>query len=109
MNEGRGAVPRQTKPTTTSASIQWPALLLPLRLETRRIDDDICIRVFPDQPFVDVHQKELTQEEHDAGTPLRDFIMEHGDELARPTIDDTILDQARGEWLELARRYGSGR
>ncbi len=80
-------------------------MLLPLRLETRRIDDDLCIRVFPDQPFVDTHQEALAQEELDLGRASASLrrVAELG------PLDANDLDSARGEWRELARRYGSAR
>jgi hypothetical protein len=80
----------------------WPALLLPVRLETRRVGAHLCIRVFPDQPFVDSHQERLTQEEHDAGVLLASLV----DRLSGP---DPPLPESRAQWLKLARRYGSPR
>ena len=83
--------------TDVPCSTEWPALLLPLRLEARRIDNDVCIRVFPDQPFVDAHRKELTQEEVAAASALV------------ASVRGADLTTARGQWGELARRYGPGR
>jgi hypothetical protein len=103
--------------TNDPCSTDLPALLLPIRLETRRIGNDLCIRVFPDQPFIDAHRVELTQEEHDAALKLRAALCKlfapsecellPGEEL--PDDPDLLLEVARGEWREFARRYSPNR
>ena len=117
---------RAVAPPTAFAydfSTQWPALLLPVRLETRRIGDELWVRVFPDQPFVNAHPVELTEEEAQQGEPLRLLLDEidagtAGDEAdAAPTDDssettapiETPLERARSMWAELARRFGPHR
>jgi hypothetical protein len=70
----------------------------------RRIGDDLCIRVFPDQPFVNTHQQTISKEEHDAGKPLFDLVSVDGWKDEPETVE-----KARGEWKELARRYGPNR
>ncbi len=76
-----------------------PALLLPVRLETRRVAGWLYIRVFPDQLFVDSHQQQLTQEEFDKGQALQSLI----------STGQGNTDTARDEWKELARRFGPSR
>src|SRR4051812_41487845 len=83
-----------------SASTASPAFLLPVRLETKRIADHICVRVFPDQPFLNTHQDELTQAERDAGAALHD-LMRHHDLNDPATADSQTLQDARGQWAKL--------
>src|SRR4051812_37685251 len=85
-----------------AASTDWPVLLLPVRLETRRIGNYICIRVFPDQPFINSHQPALTKDEHDAALALLNSLPE---DLA----EAGSLDAARENWKNLAKLYGSNR
>src|SRR6266571_5709368 len=94
----------QTPITSSPCSIEWPALLLPLRLEVRRIDNDLCIRVLPDQPFVNAHKELLSGEEVAAGLRLWDIVS--ADDWERY---ETAIARARDEWAELARRYGPNR
>ncbi len=44
-----------------------PALLFPVRLETRFIGNVLRVRIYPDQVFIDTHDKDLTQFEYNAG------------------------------------------
>jgi hypothetical protein len=111
MLQDRPTIPRPITSTTQvpgvataadKAPIEWPALLLPLRLETRRVADTLRIRVFPDQPFIDAHPEALTEEEYSAGQGLVDAV-------TAGLTSATAVDDARGEWKELARRYGTNR
>src|SRR5437867_4441371 len=91
--------------TEWTASTASPAFLLPVRLEMKRIAGHICVRVFPDQPLLNTHQDELTKAERDAGATLHDLMHDH--DLNDPTIADSqTLQDARGQWAKLARRYG---
>lgn len=51
---------------------EWPGhrpiLLLPLRVETRWRDEELLVRVFPDEVMIDTHETVLTYDEHDAAT-----------------------------------------
>lgn len=84
-------------------SCEQPALLLPVRIETRLVDGHLCIRVFPDQLFVNTHQERLTEEEFHAGDGLATLV----NNSEWPS--EELVKLARGEWNELARRYGTNR
>ncbi|HEU5000269.1 MAG TPA: hypothetical protein VFT68_15105, partial [Lapillicoccus sp.] len=44
-----------------------PVALLPVRLEARFVDDELRVRIFPDQIHLDSHEPELTPRERSAG------------------------------------------
>src|SRR3954467_1399935 len=93
--------PPTVDPFATQALTDFPALLLPVRLEVRRVGNEILIRVYPDQPFVDSHQPRLTAKEREDGTRLA--------ELVRAADWAATLEETQNEWKELARRYGPPR
>lgn len=76
----------------------WPVLLLPVRLETRFLGDDLCIRIYPDQIFVDTHRPELSPEEETAGKYFHDIYTSD--------VSDTKKQDA---WRNLARDFGPQR
>ncbi|MBZ5506435.1 MAG: hypothetical protein LAO78_13325 [Acidobacteriia bacterium] len=51
----------------------------------------------------------MTQEERDAGMPLHLLVRERDGDFRNATTDVAVLNEVRGEWLELARRYGARR
>ena len=57
-----------------------PVLLLPLRLETRFLGNDLWVRIYPDQMFVDAHDSRLTQAELEAGQRYRAQVGNSDDE-----------------------------
>jgi hypothetical protein len=83
--------------------------LLPVRIETRRIGDTLCIRVFPDQPLVNTHQEQLTQEEHDLGLTLSQALRTPPPDSAPQADRDAWNQDVRGQWKEVARRFGTNR
>lgn len=44
-----------------------PLVLLPVRIETRFRDQELLVRIFPDEIFADAHEPLLTEDEHRAG------------------------------------------
>ena len=74
-----------------------PVLMLPVRLETRFLDDDLWVRIYPDQISLDTHDPQLTDAELAADARYQPFAS-HGSE-----------EDKRSAWRELARRYGPER
>ena len=52
---------------TWNLSTSWPIALFPVRLETRFLGGELCIRVIPDTIHADTHEPELTAAELAAG------------------------------------------
>ncbi len=75
-------------------SNEWnesPLLLMPLRLETRLIGDNLWVRIYPDEIFFNSHDPELSSDEIIAG---KNFLNE-------PNKKDA--------WRALAQQYGPER
>jgi hypothetical protein len=89
MPENRSIIPE-----IDSLSAQTPIALLPVRLETRFIDDKLKIRIFPDDIHVNTHEPNLTGDELEAGLAFKKIIREEG---------ETNLPAA---WADLADRFG---
>ena len=70
-----------------------PALLLPLRLETRFQDRKLLIRFYPDQFSVDTHRQQLSPTEYDA---VRSYV-------------ESPSDDRVDSWRMLSTRFGSAR
>ncbi|MCC5925580.1 MAG: hypothetical protein JJU41_03375 [Bacteroidetes bacterium] len=85
-------------PNLDRLNVQTPIALLPVRLETRFLDNKLKIRVLPDDIHVNTHETDLTEEEIEAGLV---FI-----KLLR---DDPDSDKLPGAWADLADRYGPER
>lgn len=73
----------------------WPVLLLPVRLETRLIKDELYIRVYPDQIFIDTHRPELTPQEQSAGHSFYEIY-----------LSNVSVDEKQDAWRSLARDFG---
>src|SRR4051812_15186548 len=68
-----------------------PILLFPLKLETRFVKDELWIRAFPDEAFLQSHDANLTPEEK----------MD-----ARAFKEQTSKEEQRRVWEELVAKYG---
>jgi hypothetical protein len=69
-----------------------PALLLPVRVETRFVGSELLIRVYPDRPLISSHEPRLTRAEWQAG---RNYLAA----AAAP----------RDAWRQIAARFGPRR
>ncbi len=96
--EIHGNAHHATAPTkVNNLSDCYPVLLLPVRLETRFLGDDLWVRIYPDQISLDTHNPELTQAEFSAGRRYQDLAHQESE------------DKKRNAWSELARRFGPER
>ncbi|MBX2876560.1 MAG: hypothetical protein KTR30_30850 [Saprospiraceae bacterium] len=68
-----------------------PVVLLPLKLETRFIKDELWVRAFPDEVFLQSHDPRLTQAERKDAIAFK--------------LHSTDADQ-RKAWEELVAKYG---
>jgi hypothetical protein len=62
----------QTKITSGDLTLEKlktnaPIILLPVRLETRIVENDMFVRIYPDEIWVDMLQRALTPEEYESG------------------------------------------
>ena len=76
-----------------------PLVLLPVRLETRYRNDELLVRVYPDQLHVDAHDPRLSAAEIAAGEDFWRAQWRTG----------TDRERAQRAWTALADRYGPGR
>ncbi|MBN2385577.1 MAG: hypothetical protein JXB85_01055 [Anaerolineales bacterium] len=75
----------------------WPVLLFPVRLETRFIKNDLCIRIYPDKVSIETHEQKLTEREFEMGMYYRE-------------IHETGSKEAKHEaWRRLAKLFGPQR
>ncbi|MFI7602523.1 hypothetical protein [Actinoplanes sp. NPDC049681] len=87
---------RQARQTATARLLDGPVTgaaitLLPLRLESRWLDDGLYVRVYPDDLLIRTHDERLTADEITWGTH---YWAVGGGDIA---------------WLQLSRRYGPQR
>lgn len=80
-----------------------PILLLPVRLETRFIGNDLWVRIYPDQVFIDTHDPRLAQEELNAGKSY----LEQVNTLSEN--DDGFDANRRNAWRGLVQLYSPER
>ncbi len=80
-------------------STNKPIALLPVKLETKFIGQDLWIRIFPDQIFVKSHEKALTPDEVSDGQTYW---------LAYNSADGLISAQQEA-WRKLCVKYGVNR
>ena len=59
--------PAELEARVAGLSGDVPVALLPVRLEARFVDDELRVRIFPDQIHLDSHEPELTTYERTAG------------------------------------------
>ncbi len=85
-------------PDVNSLSAEIPIALLPVRLETRFLDDKLKIRVFPDDIHVNTHEPQLTQEEIEAGLVFNKVAQEGSES-----------DKLPAAWADIADRFGPER
>ena len=80
-----------------------PFLLFPLRIETRFVENELWLRIFPDDIAVHTHEKTLTEQEFGSG---KDYWRK----LKAPVEDDVDEDELKkNAWLLLADLYGAFR
>ena len=85
---------REIRPAPTK---DYPVLMLPIRLETRFVDNDLLIRIYPDKISIETHEELLTESEFSSGIRYREII-QNGSE-----------DEIREAWHRLAHTFGPKR
>ncbi len=85
-------------PGIEQLNAQIPIALLPVRLETRFLDNKLKIRVFPDDIHVNTHESNLTKDELEAGLALKKLFHE-----------DIHSDKLPAAWTDLADHFGPER
>src|SRR5690606_6218205 len=71
-----------------------PIVLFPIRIETRFLNNELWVRVFPDEIFLDTHEVALTVEEREAARTY----------YTRLNEEETITE--RELWRDLIARFG---
>ena len=71
-----------------------PIVLFPIRVETRFLNNELWVRVFPDEILLDTHEVALTEEERDAARAYYETLNEDEDA------------NERALWRDLIARFG---
>ncbi len=79
-------------------SCDYPVLLFPVRLETRFIDNELLVRIYPDDICIELHNRNLSDIEKEAG---KSFL-----ELWNTAL---TTESKRDAWHGFAERFGPGR
>lgn len=88
----------------------FPVLLLPIRVETRFLDDTqtgnkyLGVRFLPDDIFVDTHERTLTADEINAGKTFWTLLWD-----ALGSTEEAREETRKGAWRALATGSGTGR
>ena len=82
-----------------------PCLLFPVRIETRFVDRELWVRVYPDDIAVHTHEEGLTRDEADAAI---DYWTERTRAASVPDPDEREQLE-KGAWRALANAYGGTR
>ncbi len=85
-------------------SKQYPILMFPVRLETKFVNDELWIRVYPDKLVINSHEQKLTEGEYNDGKLFFEDIWWAA--YQRPEED---LERIKLALKQLADKYGTGR
>ena len=77
-------------------NVNIPVLLLPLKIETRFVDSELWIRVFPDEVFLEQHNPFLSNQELE-------------DAKAFKGITVVEVEAKKKAWRQLVSKYGAYR
>jgi len=83
----------------------FPILMFPVRLETKFVNDELWIRVYPDNLVINTHEQKLTEDEYNDGKLFFDDLWWAA--YQRPDKEDR--ERVKLAFKQLADKYGTGR
>lgn len=94
------AVPLTPEAEVARLAADRPIVLLPVRLETRFVGNDLLLRVYPDDVFADSHEPELTDVEVEDGKQFWEggWADEAAERLAWKALVDAV-GAPRAAWI----------
>ena len=101
----RFVLPQPPRELISQLDDSLPFLLFPVRIETRFMNRELWVRVYPDDIAVHTHEKQFTRDDGDSGI---DYWIQRT--IATTVADPTEREQLeRGAWRSLVNSHGGTR